>query len=236
VSVPDELHRVGPLPSPRALLPLWALIALSRGDQPSPGLRAAALAVPVPFLPDETLFVEGWRGFWRDRLASTSVDAARRVQAASLSLWLERGRSEDDATEAAAPNVWDAARVRRRLDRSLVQSGLLVRRARFLCLLAGATVAFRERGSGAARCIGLSRGDLCDRRELANVSAVAELPVRRPGTLYERQRCFDAAIYDRLRVLLTELRRIVDEGGEVTLCVGRRTFAAERLGALMAGI
>jgi hypothetical protein len=35
---------------------------------------------------------------------------------------------------------------------------------------------------------------------------------------------------------LTELRRIVDDGGEVAIRVGRRTFAAERLRALMRGV
>jgi DNA polymerase-3 subunit epsilon len=236
VSVPDGSHRIGPLPSSRALLPLWALISLSRGDAPSSGLCAAALAVPASFLPDETLFLEGWRAFFADRLARTDVDVSRRVQAASLWLWLERGRTEDDAPEATAPNVWDVARVRRRLERSLVQSGLLVRRARFLCLLASASIAFREHGSDVVRCIGVARGELDERCELPSLAAVTELPVRRHGTHYERQCCFDAVIYDRLRVLLTELKRIVDEGGDVALRAGRRTFVGERLAAMMRGV
>jgi hypothetical protein len=63
-----------------------------------------------------------------------------------------------------------------------------------------------------------------------------DLPLREPGTYAERRSCFDAAIYDRLRVLLTELRRILDEGGDVALRIGRRTFAAERLATLMYGV
>jgi DNA polymerase-3 subunit epsilon len=236
VSAPDDRHRVGPLPSPRALLPLWALGALSRGDEPSPGLCAAALSVPVPFLPDRALFLEGWRGFFADHLATADSDAGRSLEKASVALWLERGRDEGEAPEASAPNVWDIARVRRRLDRSLVQSGLLLRRARFLCLLAGSTVAFREHGSAVARCIAVSRGELGDRCELPNIGAVAELPMREPGAFDERRRCFDAAIYDRLRVLLTELHRILDEGGDVALCIGRRTFAGDRLRALMRAV
>jgi DNA polymerase III subunit epsilon len=236
VSTPDDTHHIGPLPSPRALLPLWALGALTRGEAPSPGLRAAALSVPVPFLPDEALFLEGWRGFSAERLATADPDVGRRVEKASLALWLERGRDEGEAPEASALNVWDVARVRRRLDRSLVQSGLLLRRARFLCLLAGSTVAFREPASDTARCISVSHGELGDRCGLPNVTAVADLPMREPGRYVERRRCFDAAIYDRLRVLLTELRRILDEGGDVALRVGRRTFAGERLAALMRAI
>lgn len=236
VTAPDDRHRIGPLPSPRALLPLWALGALCRGNESSPGVCAAALSVPAPFLPDESLFLEGWRGFSVERLTLADADAGRRIEKASLALWLERGRDEGDAPEASAPNVWDVARVRRRLDRSLVQSGLLLRRARFLCLIAGSTVAFRESGSDVARCIAVSRGELGARCELPDVSAVMDLPLREPGTYAERRRCFDAASYDRLRVLLTELRRILDEGGDVALRVGRRTFAAERLRALMRGV
>jgi len=49
----------------------------------------------------------------------------------------------------------------------------------------------------------------------------------------ERQACFDAAAYDRLRVLGTELRRVQAEGGEAALRVGAHVFAGERLAALM---
>lgn len=234
---PDERHRIGPLPSRRALSPLSALIALTGEAVPSPAVAAAALAVPVAFGPEAALFEEGWRTFVSEHLGSTATDARRRVLGAALALWLARGRSEiEGATEEAEPNAWDLARVRRRLERNLVQAGLLVRRARLLCLLAGATVAFRERERIAARCFVLVNTRIVDRRQIENVAHDIELEPHAPGTLVERRRAFDAGSYDRLRVLLTELRRVLDEGGDVALRFGRHTFTGDRLRRLLRAV
>lgn len=234
-SAPDAVHRMGPLPSPNALSPLPALVGLLDGAEPSRGLEAAALGVPAVFLPDAALFLEGWRAFSAEHFARAEPDGRRRVLDASLALWLARGRTEiESSPEDSAPDAWDLARVRRRLERSLVQTGLLVRRARFLCLLADATVAFRERGR--ARCLTVSRGDVVARSDVDDVAAIVRVPDRRPPSLDERRRAFDASAYDRLRVLLTELRRVLDENGEVALRLGSHTFGPDRAARLMRGV
>jgi DNA polymerase III subunit epsilon len=229
VSAPDGAHRIGPVPSERALSPLSALAALVEGKEPSPGLRAAALAVPVGLVPDERLFREGFALFVADRIASHAPRAVERLTAASLALWLERGRTESDAgTEERVPNEWDLARVLRRLERNLVQTGLLLRRARVLCLLVDAAVAFRERDK-AARGLVITGSHVVERHELSNVMDVYSLVKGRPRTFFERQRAFDSAAYDRLRTLLTELQRIRGDGGEIALAVGKHVFAGPRL-------
>jgi hypothetical protein len=103
-------------------------------------------------------------------------------------------------------------------------------------LLAGATIAFRERDGSVVRCIAVSHGNVDERCELSSVSAVERFSARRLPPLRERQRSFDAAIYDRLRVVLTELRRILDEGGDVALRLGTRLFGTSRLAMLMRGV
>ena len=226
----DDRHRVGPLPSERALSALWAMIALAERTEPSPMLRAVVLAVPVAFGPDDALFAEGWRGFVAERLEGNEAAAARRIARAARALWLERGRSEvDPASDDDTRDLWDLARVRRRLERSLVQTGLLMRRARWLCLLADSTVAFREREMKTARALVISGGEIVERLELANVRAIKALPARRPKALRSRQSSFDATVYDRMRVLATEIRRVQEEQGEVALRIGAHTFSAERL-------
>ncbi len=230
---PDDQHRVGPLPSERALLPLATLIKLAAGADPSPGLRASALAVPAVFAPSAELFAEGWRGFVTDHLGG-GLGPSRQVLQASLGLWLTRGRSEPEpAAEDAAPDEWDLARVRRRLERSLVQCGLLLRRSRWLCLLSEATVAFREPDAEQARALVVSRGVVVERATIDRVAGITGFVPRRPKTLSERRCSFDIAGYDRLRVLLTELNRIHVDGGDVALRIGRRTFVAEHLARLL---
>jgi DNA polymerase-3 subunit epsilon len=230
VPAPDDAHRIGPLPSERALSPLAAAIALLDGAEPAPELRAMALAVPAVFTPEEALFREGWSAFVTEHLPSSGDSASARLLAASRALFLARGRTEPEpGQEDRAPDEWDLARVRRRLERGLVQTGLLLRRARFLCLLVDASVAFREPERTAVRALTLAHGQVVDRRELASVLDVAALRGTRPRPLHERQRFFDSAAYDRLRTLLTELRRVRDDGGEIALAVGGHVFAGQRL-------
>jgi DNA polymerase-3 subunit epsilon len=229
ISAPDGAHRIGPVPSERALSPLSALSALLEGIEPSPGLRAAALAVAVGFVPDERLFREGFAQFVADRIGPDAPGAIERLTAASLALWLERGRTEPDTgAEDRVPDEWDLARVRRRLERNLVQTGLLLRRARVLCLLVDAAVAFRER-DGTARGLVVAGSHVVERHELSSVLDVHLLVKGRPPTLFERQRAFDTAAYDRLRTLLTELQRIRGDGGELALSVGKHLLAGPRL-------
>ncbi len=145
-----------------------------------------------------------------------------------------RGRAESEtAAEDAAPDEWDLARVRRRLERSLVQSGLLLRRSRWLCLLAEATVAFREPDEEQARALVVSRGLITEQLTVASVEAISAFAPRKAKPLSERQSSFDIVAYDRLRVLLTELQRIHADGGDVALRIGGRTLLAERLARLL---
>jgi DNA polymerase-3 subunit epsilon len=238
---PDDAHRIGPLPSERALQPLAALTALCEGQAHSPALCAAALGVPPMFLPDAALFAQGLRAFVTDLAEAAGPNASADLARTSRALWLLRGRCEPERdlnpAEGAGPADWDLARVRRRLDRGLVQTGLLMRRARVLCLLADATVAFRERKMAAARVLMISGGVVHERRALdEGVMTIATWPAAPTTTHQQRQACFDAAVYDRLRVLSTELRRVRDEGGEVALRIGRHTMGPDRVTRLMRSI
>jgi predicted GIY-YIG superfamily endonuclease len=238
VPTPDAVHRIGPLPSEHALFPLAALAALVGGATSSPALCAAALAVPTAFGPPPALFEEGYRGFVADHLDDSDSDSpAARLARASRALWLARGRAEPDAdADRGGPADWDLARVRRRLERTLVQTGLLVRRAGLLCLLAEATVAFRERGMPAARALMIGGGAFRERCDVEHVTDLSRWPARPARTHHERQSCFDAAGYDRLRVLVTELRRVQDEGGETAVRIGHHTFGPERLARIMLAV
>jgi DNA polymerase III subunit epsilon len=234
---PDDAHRVGPLPSERALSPLAALTALVAGVEPSPALLANALAVPGVFLPERALFDQGFAEFVAEHVPPSGASPFERVLAASRALYVARGRAQQEASsEDRAPDEWDLARVRRRLERNLVQAGLLLRRARFLCLLVDANVAFREAERPRARGISLSNGAIVESRELGSVLEVSALRPVRPRPLLERQRSFDGAAYDRLRTLLTELRRVRDEGGDIALAVGTHGFTGVRLERLLVAL
>jgi len=232
----DADHPIGPLPSKRALAGLAALIAMAEGADASPARMAAALVVPSAFLPDEPLFSEGWRAFSAGVAASPELSPARRLARASLALWRERRYSEPEApTEDSEPTDWDLARVQRRLERSLVQGGLLIRRARWLCLLSEAIVAFRERGQ-CARALVIAQGSLSEAHELTQVDDIRRLSAQRPKSLGERRACFDANVYDRMRILLTELQRVRMDGGEIALRIGGHTYTTAELSEPMRSV
>ncbi|MET0384512.1 MAG: GIY-YIG nuclease family protein [Polyangiales bacterium] len=227
---------LGPLPSERALISLAALCALVSGEAPTKALCAMALAVPSAYLPDPELFALGFQGFLQNHLANRAGRPRRRTLMAARALFVARGRSEPtSASEDAEPDAWDLARVHRRLERALISGGLLVRRAALLRLLADCEIAYREASMTSARSLVVVRGQLAA-SDLARVDQLRELPRRSKLSAAERRACFDAATYDRLRVLTTELLRVLQEGGEVALRVGGHVFEGQRLRGLFGAI
>jgi len=220
----DAEHSIGPLPSEASLISLGAWRVLL-DEQPNPALCAMVLAVPTAALPPPDLFSEGFHSYVQEHFAHVPGTAAQRVTRVSRAIWLERGRNErDSAPEDAPPDHWDLARVRRRLERSLVNGGLVLRRARLLRLLADCTLGYRERGMTQARALVIARTEIVERIDLA-LEDLPNLPARRSLSSSERRRCFDAASYDRLRVLVTEIRRVEQEGGQLALRIGHHYWA-----------
>ena len=97
-------------------------------------------------------------------------------------------------------------------------------------LLSDASVAFREPGDQGFRLLVVDRGQIVDRRDLADPSLI---PTRNaPRSWRLRQASIDAAGYDRMRVLATELARIRAEGGSVLIRIGDR-LVGERGASLL---
>jgi DNA polymerase III subunit epsilon len=244
-ALPDADHVLGPLPSEAALIGLGAWRVLldelrEPGAQPNPALCAMILAVPTAFLPPLDLFCEGFHACVHELFAEVHGPAAQRVTRVARALWIARGRNErDSSAEDAPPDHWDLARVRRRLERTLVNGGLVLRRARLLRLLADCTLGYRERGMAQGRALVIARAEVAERCDVAVDSAplsLASLPNHVPLSLAERRRCFDAASYDRLRVLVTEIRRVEQEGGELAMRIGHHVWDHARMLRLLQAV
>jgi DNA polymerase-3 subunit epsilon len=228
-SAPDAVHRVGPLPSPGALFSLAAIRALaSGGDLSDPRARAAAVGVPRPFAPDEELFLRAWEPFRAHHIGDARnawhalLRASKRLAATGV---------PDGDSDPEAGWTWDLDRIRRHLDRALLRGGQLVRRARWLVLLSGASVAFREPRDDHFRLLVIDHGEIVDRGDLF---AGHPLPARPPPPPWRtRQASIDAARYDRLRVLATELARVRADGGSVVVQIGGRLIDERRAGLLV---
>jgi hypothetical protein len=196
---PDAAHRIGPLPSRWAVAGLGAIRALANGAEPTTEMRARATAVPNALAPDEATFAAGWAKF----VANPGETG---------------GENEND--EEPPPSGWDRERVQRHLDRAWLGGRRLVRRSRWLAALADAVVVFREADDIRRRRIVIARGD---------VVSIADDDPADPIAVPDRSAVsFDRAEYDRLRVLVTELGRVLGEGGDVTVHVRRHRIVLRR--------
>lgn len=225
---PDAVHRVGPLPSRRALAPLGAVRAMLERDgyDDDENLRAAAVGVPRRFAPEAGLFRDAWRDFVEAHLAGDGSVVARLLRA-SLRIVPEDGPEQSEDDEPSWGREWDIPRIRRHLDRSVHGGGVLVRRAHALALLSHATITFVEPRSTSPRLLVVRGGEIVEQSAAAGLEPPRGEQAR-PPSRRARQACFDAARYDRLRVLATELRRIVDQGGEVRVGLGAHSARPRR--------
>jgi DNA polymerase-3 subunit epsilon len=218
---PDEQHRRGPLSSRYSVRALGAFARLLAGEPATDGRRAAVVGAPLRWGPDAASFEAGWALFSARHLQGAAAAPARRqalcIARALLDIAPEEPEVEPEAAEAA-PKVWDGPRVCRHLERALRQAYQVLRRASWLCLLAESSVSYREPGANVKRFLVVHEARLAEAGDLPPGAALP-VPLRRPTS--ELQRCFDAARYDSLRILTTELKRILRDGGEVVVRLSR---------------
>jgi DNA polymerase-3 subunit epsilon len=139
-------------------------------------------------------------------------------------LWREGRRDrdvdEDDANEAGRGlTVWTPELVHLSLEWLALRAALARRRAIWVTRLFDSSVVWREPGDRCGRLIVIEEGEVALR---AAVDATAPPPIppgyRRPAAA--RRQGFTLASFDRLRVLTTELKRLIAAGTPVALRLG----------------
>jgi hypothetical protein len=131
---------------------------------------------------------------------------------------------------------WSVVDVEEGLRESLRRAARAVRRARWLCRLAEASVSWTERRG--RRLLVIEKGDVVHRDWIAHEEkGPLPLPPGHARTMAERRAGFDLAALDRLRVLATELRRLVGEGSVVEVRLGPRLkLSRTRLARVLAWV
>ena len=211
----DAECSIGPLPSEYSLRPLDALIQLISGAPATPLVRAQAVGVSDLWTPDEAVFSAGWAELVArhpSELASTS--AAPRASALRLArqLLLSPAAEAADAEDSDdKPEGWDAARVARHVERAAAQAYQTYRRARWLQLLHDSDIEYREPASDRAYMLHVRDGELASAEDASTSDARPRAAEGRAASGFDRSK------YDRLRVLSSELKRIVRDGGHVQM-------------------
>jgi DNA polymerase-3 subunit epsilon len=212
---PSPRCPLGPFPSAEALDEFGAL---ARADPGAVAHRRRG--------PDPATFDAGYARLCdaHHELSRNDLDTHARLLRLGTRLWQE-GRRDRDADEDRNAETgrrltdWTPELVQVSLEWIALRAALSWRRAIWLTRLVDATVVWTEPGATSARLIVIEHGDVVFR---AAVGADMTPPVppghRRP--VAARREIFTMACFDRLRVLTTELKRLVAAGAPVALRLG----------------
>jgi DNA polymerase III subunit epsilon len=226
----DSEHCVGPLASQFSLRPLSALIELSLGAPSTPRLRAQAVGVSDLWTPDEAVFAAGWAELVARHSAAFALAAERprhgALQLARRLLLSAPSKAAEESESADDSEGWDPERVARHIERAVAQAYQVYRRARFLWLLHDSDIVYREPESAQPRLLRMRDGALSEAVDVSFDHRTSESV--RPAPELRASAVFDRTKYDRLRVLTTELKRIVRDGGQVRIHFGPRSALASR--------
>ena len=244
--IPDDIHRHGPLPSRKPLVSLSAMGELIESGGFDPVLAdnsatAAIIGIPEEYAPSDDVFRSGfqffcqkhqqvlknkpvWRALitigtqlWREALAAVETDMSDENEADAEQTQTANNKDSEERD-------WTPESVSSALESVIKRCAYWIRRSRWLCLLSESTLAWEVHdGSGQIIIIVFNKGVIIDRQ---SVAARTTLPLS-PGCKTQfraRQHNFDLKTYDRLRVVTTELRRLISEDRWVALRLGPKSI------------
>jgi DNA polymerase-3 subunit epsilon len=225
---PDLTAR-SPHPSPHC--PFGPFASVDTLDQFAALARAGRAALPPGSRgPDDRTFTAGY-----DRLCATHPELSRvdlsdsaKLLRLGTRLWREGRRDrdpdvndvEDDANDTRrGVTVWTPEFVQVSLEWLALRAALARRRAIWLTRLFDSSVVWREPADSCPRLIVIENSEVV-LSEAVDGNATPPIPpgYRRP--VAARREAFTLASFDRLRVLTTELKRLIAAGAPVALRLG----------------
>jgi len=237
----DKIHCIGPLPAGNITAAILAFAVWHTNNPNAPRddflqTGYVILGIPEAYAPEPDCLKEGLALFRQNHLTRlTQTSPLRFLSGLGLKLWHERlaelkkAKSADvqDAVAQETENQelqldetpdWTPAAVARAIEKFSMRSALLIRRSRWLCLLSESSLAWETRNSEGRRKIVLlfKNGAIGHRQELPS-GEKTPLSAGYAKRSANRRKIFDLTTYERLRVVTTELRRLVAEGRKVEI-------------------
>jgi DNA polymerase-3 subunit epsilon len=243
--IPDDIHRHGPLPSRKPLVSLSVMGELIESGEFDSVLTdnsatATLIGIPEEYAPSADVFRSGfqffcqkhqqvlknkpvWRALmtigtqqWREALVAVETEVSDEIEA-------DTEKTQTAINKDSEERDWTPESVSRALESVIKRCAYWIRRSRWFCLLSESTLAWEVHdGSGQIIIMVFNQGAIIDRQSAA---ARTTLPLS-PGCKTQfraRQHNFDLITYDRLRVVTTELRRLISEDRWITLRPGPKS-------------
>ncbi len=192
---------IGPFPS-GATLDEFA--ALARADRRALGSGRWG--------PDAATFDAGYARLcaMHPELSRHDLGACEKLLRLGTRLWREGRRDHDVDAEEEARGItsWTPDLVQRSLEWLALRGALARRRAIWLTRLVDSSVLWTEPGNAGARLIVIEKGEVVVNADI-DADATPPIPPGYARAVAARREAFTLACFDRLRVLTTELKRLV---------------------------
>ncbi|MGD9187669.1 MAG: GIY-YIG nuclease family protein [Desulfobacteraceae bacterium] len=240
-ALPDDVCRIGPVSHRPSFMAARTIARSLSLDKPvvDIGEIPQILAMPERHCPDQAclmLGLERFRNTHKTQLHGSQI--LRGLLKIGRLAWIEKmnrqaaERIADVETQPAdepKPFAWNPEAVAKSMTAILRHCEFLIRRARWLAILSESTIAWQVRDPASDRwnVAIFSRGQLLRRNFSRRQNPLASPPgAGRP--VMERRRCLNLPTYDRLRVLTTELRRLLLEKRPVCVRLSRGVCLREK--------
>jgi hypothetical protein len=237
---PDDVCRIGPISHLPSFFAASAIARCLLSEKPSIDSDEIAqiLAMPERYCPDQTcmmLGLERFRNTHKAQLHGTQIlHGLLKIGRLSWSEKMNRQAVEgpvDPETQPAdepKPFAWTPVAVEKSMTARLRHCAFLIRRARWLAILSESTIAWQVRESASDRwnMIIFSRGKIL-KRKFSRRENPLPLPPGAGRSSMARRRSLNLPTYDRLRVLTTEIRRLLWEKRPVSVQLSRRVCLHE---------
>jgi DNA polymerase-3 subunit epsilon len=212
-------------PRPSQACQLGPIVSVEMLDQFGAFARAERAALGSSrWGPDAATFHAAYERLCATHPELSRLDLSPRARLLRLGtrLWREGRRDrglEDDRDGTEAVTAWTPELVHLSLEWLALRAALARRRAMWLTRLVDASVVWREPGAACARLMVIERGEIALCRDADPVGS-PPIPPGYQRPVMARRGLFTVACFDRLRVLTTELKRLVAAGAAVAVRFG----------------
>ena len=235
---------IGPLPNGKSVEAVaafghWVRSRCHWSDRDLANRGNHLLGIAAEYAPDPICLKEGLEIFKKDHLNLQAIQSPLRLLTArGAMLWrlrleaanaakelVEEPQSDENAElssdDTDGERVWSPEAVARSIDHMITRSAHLIRRARWFCLLSESSLVW-DRAGQPGQLLNLMILDSGAVIKWGDMKPTEEIPAP-PGfdrPFQRRQNRLNLIAYDRLRVLTTELRRLLTEKRHIRLRLG----------------
>jgi hypothetical protein len=148
--------------------------------------------------------------FWQEKLSEKEAEQDRK----------ESEEIQEDEVQDKIEEGWTPERVLKALRRVIRLGSFQMRRARWFCRLSETSIRWTITGEekGRTNCVVITNG-IPNFENHITPSEKTSIPPEHRRSLLDRQKCFDIFVYDRMRIITTEMRRIIQENRDIVLCI-----------------